>query len=418
MNGLLLSVRCAVAILLPFALGCGPGVYSALDPGPPLVTLRAEVVNAMPPGAPSSGLKAAVLWAALPAEVESCLGAAVTVEQMVACAGRQFRPHLTTMTVPVEPAFPAAFELPVHEAPALGALSPSRFGYGLVAVLHDGNANGQLDLVAPDAADGPDWVLGTSLRGDSNIVGDYLAYREGDVPPTWNAFRLLADCPEPPRGFFIIRLTQQGNQLSCALDPAESPFRLELASSARAHACRHAPPPTAQPPPETPPPAGSALQCWGQGSLEVVERPDATCRRVLRYDLLNQTAPPWWSCAAAPSFIIGLTRAAAPLTPGYDRLFSLHFEEGPGAFKLVDLRVRVGGYTLSTIDSEVAVGRPTFTLVDRNGDARFSRGDTVDVDEGEPSQFSSTSAGPLPVEVWAESEGRVVTLGSTLSWQP
>lgn len=407
-------------MVVGFVSACGPGVYSALDPGPPLVTLHANVVTAAPQDTPSSGVKAAVLWAALPASVETCLAGATNTAGVVACAGTNFRPQLTTMTVPVEPAFPAAFELPVHEAPALGALGPSRFGYGLIVVLHDGNGNGRLDLVPAGEVDGPDRLLGTSLRADSDIAGDYLAYREGaEVPPSWNAFRLLAGCPDPPRGYFVIRLAQVGNTLTCKLDEPEAALTLELASTARvrAHACHYAPEPVPQAPPAMAPPAGSALQCWGPRSLEVVERPNAACRRVVRYDLGAEPAPAWWPCGPATT-VLDLTPARAPLTADYDALFSLRFISGPGSFDILDLRVKVGSFVLKTLDSTVIVGRPTFTLDDRDSDGRFSAGDLLAVDEEERDQFTSAPAQPLPVEVWAESDGRVVPLGSGLSWTP
>lgn len=404
-------------MVLSFVCACGPGVYSAASPGAPFVTLRAEVVTAAPQDTPASGLEATVLWAALPADVEACLGAATDSDQVVACAGANFRPRLTSMTVPVEPAFPAAFELPVHDVPPLEALGTSRFGYGLLAVLHDGNGNGALDLVPPEAIDGPDRVLGTSLRADSDIEGDYLAYREGDVPPAWNAFRLLVGCPDPLRGYFMIRLRREGSAITCRLAAASETFTLELAATARvrSHACQYAPAPEPLAPPSTPPPAGSALQCWGSRSLEVVEQPAATCRRVVRYDLGSSAAPSWWTCD--PS-LLELTPARAPLTDGVDRLFTLRYVDGAGSFRIGDLRIRVGTVTLKTLDSTMIVGAGTFEHDDRDGDGRFSKGDVLTVNEDEGPRFSGAQPASFPVQVWAESDGRMSTLAAMLSWAP
>jgi len=416
-DGISPVARCLVLLTL---MACGPGVYSAASKGPPLVTLHADVVTAAPQGTPSSGVQAAVLWASLPADVESCLEQAATAAAVIECTGTDFRPELTSTTVAVKPAFPAAFELPIHEAPPLEALGRGRLGYGLIVVLHDGNSNGELDLIPAGATDGPDTVLGTSLRAGSDVVGDYLVYREGEVPAMWRAFEVLAGCGQPPHGFFVMRLAQDGNALRCTLEPPEAALTLELSGTQRVRrrACQHAPVPAALPAPATPPPQGSAVQCWGPESVEVVEAPAATCRRVMRYDLGSAGPPAWWPCAIDPNQL-ELVPARAPLTPQVDELFTLHYRAGPGAFRLGDLRVKVGDVVLRTLDSTVIIGAPTFVLTDRDGAGLFSAGDSLLVSEEDKGSFQGAVPGPLEVRVWAEaSDGRVTTLGAPLSWTP
>ncbi|MCA2979263.1 MAG: hypothetical protein INH41_02305 [Myxococcaceae bacterium] len=397
---------------------CGPGVPSVADPGPPVGLVRAEVVSPGPLGLPPAGLRAALVWAALSPEVEACLGDARTAEDVVACAGSRFRPSLSSESVPVTPAFPAALTIPLAGPPPLTALGPSRFGYALVVAFSDTNANDALDLVPPEAIDGPDRVLGSSLRPGSDLSGTYLAWREGDVPPAWNAFRWLAGCPEPPRGYFLVGLDQDGNRVRCRLETLASTLTLSLDDSrrTRARACMHATTPLPAPPPEAPPPAQARVLCWGPRSAEVVLEPMATCERALRYDV-GDRVPGWWPCRTA-AVTLELARAGEPLTPSRDRLFTLRFIDGPGAFRLGDLRVRVGDVTLSTLDSTLIVGQQTFTLGDRDGDGLFSRGDTLTVDEDEPGRFTSAPVGALAVDVWAESDARVVPLGTTLRWTP
>jgi hypothetical protein len=397
---------------------CGPGVRSVENPGPPIAVVRAEVVSPAPFGTPPSGLRAALVWAALTPDVEACLADAGTPEAVTTCAGTRFRPSLSSVSVPVTPSFPASLTIPLAGPPPLTALSGSRFGYGQVVVFHDANENGQLDLVPADAVEGPDRVLGSSLRATSDLVGDSLAWREADLPPAWNAFRLLADCPAPPSGFFVLRLEQDGNRLGCRLEPLSASLTLELADSrrVRARACMHAPAPTPQAPSEHPPLAEAQVHCWGTGSAEVVFEPTATCRRLVRYDV-GATPPAWWPCGAT-AVSLELTRAGAPLTPARDRLFTLRFTDGPGAFRLGELRVRVGEVTLVTLDSTVIVGQPTFMLEDRDGDGLFSKGDALAIDEDEPGRFVTPPAGLLVVEVWAESAGRITPLGPPLRWAP
>jgi hypothetical protein len=394
-------------------------VSSVLDDGPALLTLHAEVVTAAPPGTSNRQVEAAVVWAALAPAVEQCLEAARTPDQVLQCTGADFHPRLTSMSVPVQPSFPAAFELPLHGPPPREALGGGGFGYGLLAVLYDGNQNHALDLVPPEATFGPDQLLGTSLRAQSGVEGDYLGWREGPVAPAWNAFRVLAGCAEPPAGFFLMRLFKVGDALGCTLESPDAPLTIELAATAqvRAHVCQYAAAPEPLPPPEAPPPQGSQVQCWGPSSIEVVREPLATCRRVERYDLSGGTAPAWWPCAVDAT-VLELTDAPGGLTAAEDLLFTLQYRQGAGVFRLKDLRIAVGSVVLSTLDSTVIVGKPSFVLVDRNADGLFSTGDGLEVSESEQQMISPAAPVPHEVRVWAESDGRVTALGGGLSWSP
>ncbi|MGQ0504584.1 MAG: hypothetical protein ACT4TC_04635 [Myxococcaceae bacterium] len=424
------SARLIATVTGLLATSCGPGVPSAGTLGEPLARLRAQVVTVGNLVPPDRGVHASLLWAALSQQAESCLASATTATEARACTGDEVRPRLTSHWVPVEPAFPSAFELPLHQLPAPEVLTGNeraRLGYGLLVVHHDRNENHALDLIPPDVTDGPDLVLGTSLRAGSSNVGDYVAFREGAVPAAWGLFRLLANCPEPPLGFFVIRIAKESAGLTCTLASAEESLTVELSDDplVRAHACQHAAHPEIRRPLAAPPAVAQA-RCFGRGSLELVRDPSATCRRIERYELtgpgwdLSSNPPAWWPCVDTP-VTLALRDSASALSNGPDELFELDYVQGTESYQVKNLRLVIfrpeGDVILRSPDPLLIQGMSPLRVGASRPD--FAPGDTMYVSEASEDQFTPSSVGPHQVRLeLVASDGRAVPLSAPLSWTP
>lgn len=440
----------AVASMVVTLSACGPGVRSIADVGEPLVVLKGEVVTEAPAGTPTSDLAASLVWAALGPEVVTCLASATTATQALDCTGSDFSPRRSSRTVPLKPVFPSSLELPLFALPepsTLDGVEGARLSYALVVVHHDGNRNGTLDLIPPTELEGPDTVLGTSLRAGSPNQGELLVYREGALSAAWNAFRLVAGCAEPPQGFSIARWSRnEVGALACELLPADTTVRIELSASAsvRERACMSAPPPVSQKPPVSAP--IGTIRCFGTSSVDVDPAPTATCRRLERYDLVgcpngmpgcagpawdvSATPPTWWPCdTSGPNATLQLIPEPGPFTPkNPEPLFRIEAKKVVGKYRPQDLRLSVVFDEMGSVarysmpDPRVISGRIPFRFEDRDNDNLVGQGDalTLEEDQVEPRKldFDGPVVARFPVNLSVVSKGATLPLGAALTWEP
>jgi hypothetical protein len=339
--------------------GCGDGIHSIGDLGQPIVTLSARVEGALPVGVGQSGLRAAMKWEVLEDGMLDCLDAAadqVAVARCVTAVGVEA--IQATASVPIEPVFPASFEIPLYRLPGpevLGGAEGAWFGYGVLLVYADGNQNEMLDLVDAQAVDSADTVLASGFPTEQLKAGVFV-YREGELSPLWKIFAGLG-CQEPGQGYSVLDVEASRLGVRCAVESsaeASIPVYFEDSASMRQQICQ--PQPISSTFPADPPPAGALLDCIFDDSLQFVADPSRYCQQVQRYDLvgcdslvgcevptwdLRAEPPAWWPCTGERDGGFSLIDSGHELTGGQDDLFSIRYDSGDKRFSLLDLRVVV-----------------------------------------------------------------------------
>ncbi len=312
--------RRPVALLATLLPACGPGVHDLTDEAGPLVEVSGRIEGSLaavlppPTAAEDLRLRAGLLWAGNPFGDPYCLehgpnpvrrsGEPPSPFSRQVCPADPlgFRPALMDVSVPVDPASPEPFVIPLTHVPSaevmVGTLE-ARVAYASLVLFHDVNDNGTLDLIEPrdlprdrrgggggpgggrdDPSKGkedgpPDELLGASfsslLRPQVRVV-----FREGDFVESF--FWPLPDCDPPPKGFSV--LTVEGTFLggSCtAAGLEEGPVPVPLARPETLADLRCLPPQgrkDARPRDELP--EGWLSECLGPEEL-VTADPKAEC---------------------------------------------------------------------------------------------------------------------------------------------
>jgi hypothetical protein len=386
-----------VVWLVALTASCGDGVHSVSNLGEPLEILRARVEGRPGEGVPEQRLAASLLWEAFPQALIACLEQANGAEEVFACTTPQdFRSTLASNSTAYRLTSPSAFEVPLHTLPSPRVLSgqgSSLLGLGALVVYDDGNQNGALDLVAPEATGSADTILAASLSGDGKHT-TFVLYREGALSSLWKLFETF-DCPEPGQGFSVLTMVEHSAaERECTVEPAGA-ARIDVFfdDSRRVRELICEPPPTVSTFPVQPPPAAREITCHFHDRLEFVIDPGSYCQHEQAYDLsgcdqvvgctqpdwdLTGEPPDWWPCTGASDGGFSISDDQAILTSRSDRLFSIHYDQGEETYPLdeIELWVRTG-----PMDILVFTHPGVIRFVDEDGDALFSPGDTLETFE-------------------------------------
>lgn len=388
-------IGCTLLSLVSLALSaCGEGVHSGESFGEPLVTLRARIEGQAPSTATTGELSASMIWAAMPAEFEECMEAAIDEGEIMTCMeGNRFVPALATNSVPVQPVFPASFEIPLYTLPSPAVLSGSPgalFGYGILVVYDDGNTNGELDLVDSEATSSVDTVLGASAPTGQHEIG-FVVYREGALSPVWKMFSLFG-CGEPEQGFSVIRMVmdEAAGTLSCVVrrtNDTTLAVYFEDSEEMRSLVCEAAEEGSTYPAAEPPP--GATVECYGPDFMRFASNPSAYCRHWQTYRLsgcfdpldcstpdwdLTASPPDWWPCGPMSSGGFTLIDDPSQPTSGSETLFTITYDSGDVAYSMDDMAIWV--YTAPNHVQSLTVPW-TLELIDNDSDGKLSVGDTL-----------------------------------------
>lgn len=387
---------------LSLALACGkvapPDAYQA----PPLLTLAATVDGAVPDDVTS--LKTALVWTAFSETALDCIASGGP-----GC-GVLFEPRITAETIPLEPIFPAAVEMPLFELPSSDALSVAdggKLGLGMLTVFRDGNANDALDIAPPGTYSPEDEVLGHTTVFDDwgyAVEQTYVVYREGGLTPLWELFEVFWLCGEPPEGFSIVTLREIDDEpyAECVISPADTPIdvRLDDSLDTRELICAADADAYVYTFPDAPIPVGAYVQCEGDTAFYSTSA-DALCPDVERYDLigcdapedeaacraslwdLRDSPPSWWPCRSDNALRM---LATAWGTPTADRDLMITFEVRGGS-PLYRIEDTTGFIEIDEEGHRVLLGEGDIVLVDHDGNGGVSVGDEVQVYEPAGSTF-------------------------------
>ncbi|MBN2498486.1 MAG: hypothetical protein JXR96_28100 [Deltaproteobacteria bacterium] len=378
------------ALLVLLGTACGQGVHSVTDLGDPLAVIEGRIEGELPTGVDPERLRASMIWETLPQELLDCLVRAEEPGEIFACASpSDFRPAHTSNSIPIQAAFPAAFDVPLHRLPDPAVLSGpagERFGYGILVVYEDGDGDGQLGLVEPGERHSADQVLASSFEDGTRLI----VYREGLLSPAWKLFAALA-CPEPENGFSEIRLAYDWDRgVICELAPIEQTtitLRFDDSESVRQLICEPAPVTSSYP--AEPPPADREIICHHRNSLEYVLDPEAYCAHTRRYELagchdltactqpdwdLTARPPAWWPCDGRTDNGFSLSDAADELGPGPDELFHIRYDSGEKRYAMDEIQVWVFGPGQVVL---IFTHPRAIRLEDRDGDSKLSPGDEL-----------------------------------------
>ncbi len=346
--------------LLVFVASCGDGVHSGNVPNQPLVELRTRFsldANTHP----EENARFALIWEKFTPEMVTCL---VDVEKNDKASDREktgivlecLRQLAESSSASwVSEGVPIEKNLVEHDIPIFGLPSDEKLhkhdggmlGYGLLVAYEDGNRNGALDLVKPDATESDDSIIAASLNSRLRQVS-FVVYREGELSPLWSFFRYYYHCEqEPTDGFSLVKVavsflsdptcsvTSVG-QDSIELVIPEDPDRLgELICE---------PQPVGSTFPETEP--NHEVDCNFFYTLRYDRQPQKYCPSWQVYELVGEhwdwrdSPPDWWECTREQSNGFVLTDAEAPITDNRDSLFSLR-NDTEQAILLEDIRVDI-----------------------------------------------------------------------------
>ena len=347
-------------VLLVGLTACGDGVHSVTYLGQPIVILHAQVVGELPAGELEGSLRAAMKWEVLPAGMLPCLEEANDASSVVRClTSVGVEAVQATDSVPIEPVFPASFEIPIHSLPdpsLLGGHPDALFGYGILLVYEDGNRNGLLDLVDAQATESADTVLASGFPSEVANASLFV-YREGELSVLWKIFDVLG-CPPPELGFSLVDVRAKvGGGVTCLVSqPTQGalPVYFEDNGEMRQQICE--PQPIASTFPAAPIPEGALVDCRFHDSLEFVPDPTRYCMRVQRYDLIGCDAlmgcvdpswdltddpPAWWPCSGEADGGFSIIDAGPELTAASDEMFTLRYDQGQTHIGVLELEVVV-----------------------------------------------------------------------------
>lgn len=378
------------------AAACGE-IHSTGDLGDPLVILDARVEGKLPDNVSALLLRASLIWETQSRELLECLDRAETEEQVFACTTPEdFRPAQVSNSVPIQPTFPASFDVPLYLLPDLEVLSGrggSLLGYGVLVVYEDGNQNRMLDLVSPGATESSDTILASGMPTTGHR-DDFVVYREADLSPLWKLFEPFG-CPEPPQGFSILtREFRPAEGYTCRVSPAADatiPVEFEDSEQLRQLICE--PQSEIDTYPSDPPPPGREVTCHFHDTLEYVIDPSWYCRYKQVYQLagceayfgcrepdwdLTGNPPAWWPCTGESDNGFSISDHPDDLTPRADELFYIRYDSGDRRFATNQIEVWL---LLNRTEGLVLTHPRSIMLIDNDGDSLFSEGDSLEAFE-------------------------------------
>jgi hypothetical protein len=379
-----------------FAAACG-NIHSTDHLGDPLVILGARVEGQLPDNISALLLRASLIWETQSRELLECLDRAGSGAEVRACTTPEdFQPALVSNSVPIEPTFPASFEVPLYLLPDLEVLSGqsgSLLGYGVLVVYEDGNRNKMLDLVPPGATASADTILASGMptRGNRD---DFVVYREGDLSPLWKLFESFG-CPQPPQGFSILtRELDLDEGYTCFVSPvtnATIPVEFEESEALRQLICE--PQPDTNTYPTKPPPPDREVTCHFHDTLEYVVDPSWYCKYKQVYRLvgchayfgceepdwdLTDSPPDWWPCTGESDNGFTISDHPDDLTPSDDKLFNISYDSGERKFAMDEIEI----WLLLTRTEGLVFAHPrSIMFMDNNNDSLFSAGDVLEMFE-------------------------------------
>lgn len=423
--------------VVPLAVACGDGVQTPQGtPAAPLFSVRAEARGTLTAEAP---IRAALAWTVTSPELIECLDG-VEVEGVLSFSDETYledeqiagalqrcltfseRAHVETASVPIEPEFPLALEIPVLALPDTALLSgdrAARLGIADVIVYEDQDEDGVFDETPRGAGAFADIVKGTSRALDESDTSEsFIAYREGELSSVWKIFRAIYGCPDPAPGFSTVTLSIDDDGLpGCVIDDraVDVDLRDDIAVLGCAPNGDSGEPIRADRADGIPVGAEARCENAGDGWFDVVytTNPESVCPstttlalvgcdtsseaacRATFYDLAANP-PSWWPC----SFGNGTQRyiyqenAATALTSSPDALFEFSYFEGLEVFPL-ELRVEMDLPDGSVADDFVIV------VTDHDDNGVWNAGDRVSVSEGRERFDVDAPAGNYPLRLLA-----------------
>jgi hypothetical protein len=404
-------LKATVFVPLFLAAACGD-IHSTGNLGDPLVILDARVEGKLPDNISALLLRASLIWETQSKELLECLDRAGTEEEVYACTTPEdFRPVQASRSVPIEPTFPASFEVPLYLLPDLAMLSGERsslLGYGVLVVYEDGNRNMKLDLVPPGALESQDTILASGIPTDENRR-DLVVYREGKLSPLWKLFQHPPyGCPEPPQGFSVLTREYHASEgFSCTVVPASAatiPVHFEDSEDLRQLICE--PQFDIDTYPSEPPPPDREVTCHFHDTLEYVMDPSWYCQYRQVYQLagchayfgcqepdwdLTDNPPAWWPCTGESDNGFSISDHPDDLTPYADELFLISYDSGAKKFAVNEIEVWL---LLTRTEGLVFTHPRSIMLIDHDGDSLFSKGDVLEMFEPVlTSQFDEAQRG-------------------------